>query len=152
MTFLQVNFPFLYGMYLSFLHFALTVTYLQSNPGGITIFGWTVDRGLLNTIFFLELSLILFVLGKTIVFTGKNWPTLFIPSTEQKLWPNLRELTFPVKWDRNKQRSQQHTVWSFCLGRKLQIYMLLFYLSRVVEAITGWLFCDWATNNFFFIL
>ncbi|KAG6508616.1 uncharacterized protein LOC121981997 [Zingiber officinale] len=48
------------------------VTYLQSNPGGITIFGWTVDRVLLNTIFFLELSLILFVLGKTIVFTGKN--------------------------------------------------------------------------------
>ncbi|KAG9144604.1 hypothetical protein Leryth_010818 [Lithospermum erythrorhizon] len=44
------------------------VTYLQSNPGGITIFGWTVDRGLINTIFFIQLSLVLFVLGKTIVF------------------------------------------------------------------------------------
>ncbi|KAG6521807.1 hypothetical protein ZIOFF_018940 [Zingiber officinale] len=44
------------------------VIYLQSNPGGITIFGWTVDRTLLNTIFFLELTLVLFVLGKTIVF------------------------------------------------------------------------------------
>ncbi|XP_017603993.1 uncharacterized protein LOC108450748 isoform X2 [Gossypium arboreum] len=32
--------------------------YLQANPGGITIFGWTVDRGLINTIFFLELTLI----------------------------------------------------------------------------------------------
>ncbi|KAL3511415.1 hypothetical protein ACH5RR_030816 [Cinchona calisaya] len=47
------------------------VTYLQSNPGGITIYGWTVDRGLINTIFFIELSLVLFVLGKTIVFTSK---------------------------------------------------------------------------------
>ncbi|KAG6476201.1 hypothetical protein ZIOFF_065437 [Zingiber officinale] len=44
------------------------VIYLQSNPGGITIFGWTVDRTLVNTIFFLELTLVLFVLGKTIVF------------------------------------------------------------------------------------
>ncbi|XP_064965970.1 uncharacterized protein LOC135585373 isoform X2 [Musa acuminata AAA Group] len=43
------------------------VIYLQSNPGGITIFGWTVDRTLLNTIFFLELTLVLFVLSKTIV-------------------------------------------------------------------------------------
>ncbi|KAM7269011.1 hypothetical protein ACFE04_024508 [Oxalis oulophora] len=42
------------------------VMYLQGNPGGITIFGWTVDRGLLNTIFFIELSLVTFVLGKTI--------------------------------------------------------------------------------------
>lgn len=43
------------------------VMYLQTNPGGITIFGCTVDRGLINTIFFIELSLILFVLGKTIM-------------------------------------------------------------------------------------
>ncbi|XVE85264.1 hypothetical protein DITRI_Ditri17bG0078200 [Diplodiscus trichospermus] len=43
------------------------VMYLQSNPGGITIFGWTVDRGLINTIFFIELSLVTFVLGKTVV-------------------------------------------------------------------------------------
>ncbi|KAG9446664.1 hypothetical protein H6P81_012792 [Aristolochia fimbriata] len=44
------------------------VMYLQSNPGGLTIFGWTVDRTLINTIFFIELSLVLFVLGKTVVF------------------------------------------------------------------------------------
>ncbi|KAJ4959927.1 hypothetical protein NE237_019837 [Protea cynaroides] len=43
------------------------VTYLQSNPGGITIFGWTVDRTLINTLFFLEFTLVLFVLGKTLV-------------------------------------------------------------------------------------
>lgn len=48
-----------------------TVMYLQTNAGGITIFGWTVDRALLNTIFFIELSLVTFVLGKTIVFTSK---------------------------------------------------------------------------------
>lgn len=43
------------------------VMYLQTNPGGITIFGWTVDRGLINTIFCIELSLILFVFGRTII-------------------------------------------------------------------------------------
>ncbi|KAK4265014.1 hypothetical protein QN277_026121 [Acacia crassicarpa] len=43
------------------------VMYLQSNPGGITIFGWTVDRSFVNTIFFIELSLVTFVLGQTIV-------------------------------------------------------------------------------------
>ncbi|WCJ38709.1 hypothetical protein M5689_019752 [Euphorbia peplus] len=46
------------------------VMYLQNNPGGITIFGWTVDRGLVNTIFFIELSLVMFVLGKTLVFAS----------------------------------------------------------------------------------
>nr|GMD95328.1 uncharacterized protein LOC109194118 [Ipomoea batatas] len=44
------------------------VMYLQSNPGGITIFGYTVNRGLINTIFFIQLSLITFVLGMTLVF------------------------------------------------------------------------------------
>ncbi|XP_044485807.1 uncharacterized protein LOC123211263 isoform X2 [Mangifera indica] len=47
------------------------VTYLQSNPGGVTIFGWTIDRVLINTIFFVEMSLVLFVLGKTITWTTK---------------------------------------------------------------------------------
>ncbi|KAF8390605.1 hypothetical protein HHK36_025132 [Tetracentron sinense] len=47
------------------------VMYLLSNLSGFTIFGWTVDRGMINTIFFLEFSLVLFVLGKTIVFTSK---------------------------------------------------------------------------------
>ncbi|XP_022726803.1 uncharacterized protein LOC111282812 [Durio zibethinus] len=46
------------------------VMYLQTNPGGITIFGWTVDRGLINTIFFIELSLVTFVLGRTVVFAS----------------------------------------------------------------------------------
>lgn len=45
------------------------VTYVQSNTGGFTIFGWTVDRMLINTIFFIELSLVFFVLGKTITVT-----------------------------------------------------------------------------------
>jgi hypothetical protein len=47
------------------------VLYLQMNPGGITIFGWTVDRHLINTIFFIELSLVTFVLGKTVVFSSE---------------------------------------------------------------------------------
>lgn len=58
--------------YMSSYHKRLAlVMYLQSNPGGITIFGWTVDRGLINTIFFIELSLVTFVLGKTIVVTSE---------------------------------------------------------------------------------
>ncbi|PKA48162.1 hypothetical protein AXF42_Ash020507 [Apostasia shenzhenica] len=47
------------------------VMYLHSNAGGITIYGWTIDRMLLNTIVFLEISLVLFVLGKTLVITSK---------------------------------------------------------------------------------
>ncbi|KAK1319342.1 hypothetical protein QJS10_CPB04g01763 [Acorus calamus] len=47
------------------------VLYLQSNVGGITMFGWTMDRAFINTIFFIELSLVTFVLGKTIVFSSK---------------------------------------------------------------------------------
>ncbi|KAK9675455.1 hypothetical protein RND81_11G008200 [Saponaria officinalis] len=46
------------------------VMYLQSNPGGITLYGWVVDRSLLTTIFFIELSLVLFVLGQTIIFSS----------------------------------------------------------------------------------
>ncbi|KAJ8752049.1 hypothetical protein K2173_001075 [Erythroxylum novogranatense] len=42
------------------------VMYLQSNPGGFTVFGWTIDRGLIITIFFIEMSLVLFVLGETL--------------------------------------------------------------------------------------
>ncbi|XP_073282374.1 uncharacterized protein [Primulina huaijiensis] len=47
------------------------VTYVQSNTGGFTIFGWMVDRMLINTIFFIELSLVFFVLGKTITITTR---------------------------------------------------------------------------------
>lgn len=59
----------IYGVHLWF--FWSAVTYLQSNPGGVTIFGWTIDRVLINTIFFVEMSLVLFVLGKTITWTTK---------------------------------------------------------------------------------
>nr|KAJ0213629.1 hypothetical protein LSAT_V11C400188560 [Lactuca sativa] len=47
----------------------LCVAYVQSNMGGFTVFGWIIDRMLINTIFFIELSLIFFVLGKTITIT-----------------------------------------------------------------------------------
>uniref|UniRef100_A0A803L141 Odorant receptor n=1 Tax=Chenopodium quinoa TaxID=63459 RepID=A0A803L141_CHEQI len=48
------------------------VMYLQTNPGGLTLYGWTVDRSLLSTIFAIELSLVLFVLGQTIVFSSPS--------------------------------------------------------------------------------
>ncbi|KAJ0968987.1 hypothetical protein J5N97_021864 [Dioscorea zingiberensis] len=38
------------------------VLYLQTNLDGFTIYGWTLDRALLNTIFFIELTLVLFVI------------------------------------------------------------------------------------------
>ncbi|XP_034213401.1 uncharacterized protein LOC117625919 [Prunus dulcis] len=42
------------------------VTYLENNRAGITIYGFTFDRTTLHTIFMLELSLILWLLGKTV--------------------------------------------------------------------------------------
>ncbi|CAN1802195.1 hypothetical protein LINPERHAP1_LOCUS23276 [Linum perenne] len=47
------------------------VMYLMANPGGFTVFGWRIDRALVNTIFFLEVSLAMFVLGKTITFPSQ---------------------------------------------------------------------------------
>ncbi|KAK1269198.1 hypothetical protein QJS04_geneDACA005190 [Acorus gramineus] len=42
------------------------VTYLENNRAGITVFGFTVDRAWLHTIFGVELSLVLWLLGKTV--------------------------------------------------------------------------------------
>ncbi|CAD5165366.1 uncharacterized protein LOC103996294 [Musa acuminata AAA Group] len=42
------------------------VTYLENNRAGITIFGFTVDRAWLHTIFMLEITLFLWLLGKTV--------------------------------------------------------------------------------------
>ncbi|KAK9099671.1 hypothetical protein Scep_023101 [Stephania cephalantha] len=43
------------------------VTYLQHNNGGITLFGFTLDRGLLHTLFAFEFSLVLWILSKVVV-------------------------------------------------------------------------------------
>ncbi|KAL4205271.1 hypothetical protein AMTRI_Chr01g113740 [Amborella trichopoda] len=43
------------------------VSYLQHNSGGITLFGFTLDRGLLHTIFAFEFSLVLWILSKVVV-------------------------------------------------------------------------------------
>ncbi|KAI9107071.1 hypothetical protein K1719_022599 [Acacia pycnantha] len=43
------------------------VTYLQHNNGGITLFGFPLDRGLLHTLFAFELSLVLWILSKAVV-------------------------------------------------------------------------------------
>ncbi|XVF77369.1 hypothetical protein PTKIN_Ptkin14bG0037600 [Pterospermum kingtungense] len=42
------------------------VTYFENNRAGITIYGFTLDRSTLHTIFGIELSLVLWLLGKTI--------------------------------------------------------------------------------------
>lgn len=47
------------------------VMYFQFNHTGISIFGWQVDRALMNTLLFVELSLITWVLGKTIILNSK---------------------------------------------------------------------------------
>ncbi|KAJ4758037.1 hypothetical protein LUZ62_068412 [Rhynchospora pubera] len=44
------------------------VTYLENNRAGITVFGFTLDRTYLHTIFMLEWTLFLWLLGKTIGF------------------------------------------------------------------------------------
>uniref|UniRef100_A0A0E0LX01 Uncharacterized protein n=1 Tax=Oryza punctata TaxID=4537 RepID=A0A0E0LX01_ORYPU len=43
------------------------VTYLCHNSGGITLFGFTLDRGLLHTIFVFEMTLVLWILSKVVV-------------------------------------------------------------------------------------
>ncbi|ONK70271.1 uncharacterized protein A4U43_C05F32010 [Asparagus officinalis] len=42
------------------------VTYLENNMAGITLFGFMLDRGYLHAVFMFQLSLILWLLGKTI--------------------------------------------------------------------------------------
>ncbi|KAJ0965465.1 hypothetical protein J5N97_026603 [Dioscorea zingiberensis] len=42
------------------------VTYFENNRAGITVFGFVVDRAWIHTIFMVELSLVLWLLGKTI--------------------------------------------------------------------------------------
>ncbi|XP_039814433.1 uncharacterized protein LOC120677348 [Panicum virgatum] len=43
------------------------VTYLRHNGGGITLFGFTLDRGLLHAIFVFEMTLVLWILSKVVV-------------------------------------------------------------------------------------
>lgn len=43
------------------------VMYLQHNGGGITLYGFALDRGLLHTLFAFELTLVLWILSKVIV-------------------------------------------------------------------------------------
>ncbi|PKA51428.1 hypothetical protein AXF42_Ash002793 [Apostasia shenzhenica] len=43
------------------------VAYLQHNGGGITIFGFQLDRGLLHTLFAFEMTLVLWILSKVVV-------------------------------------------------------------------------------------
>ncbi|KAK3423916.1 hypothetical protein EUGRSUZ_F00658 [Eucalyptus grandis] len=42
------------------------VTYFENNRAGITVYGFTLDRTTLHTIFGIELSLVLWLLGKTV--------------------------------------------------------------------------------------
>ncbi|KAJ6915460.1 hypothetical protein NC651_017449 [Populus alba x Populus x berolinensis] len=43
------------------------VAYLQHNNGGVTLFGFALDRGLLHTLFAFEFSLVLWILSKVVV-------------------------------------------------------------------------------------
>ncbi|XP_062224789.1 uncharacterized protein LOC133923520 [Phragmites australis] len=42
------------------------VTYLENNRGGITVFGFVVDRTWLHALFMIEFSLVMWLLGKTV--------------------------------------------------------------------------------------
>lgn len=43
------------------------VLYLQHNGGGITLFGFALDRGLLHTLFVFETTMVLWILSKVVV-------------------------------------------------------------------------------------
>ncbi|EMS62551.1 hypothetical protein TRIUR3_23468 [Triticum urartu] len=45
------------------------VTFLENNKAGITVFGFTLDRSYLHTIFMLEWTFFLWLLGKTVGFS-----------------------------------------------------------------------------------
>ena len=74
----------------------ISVLYLLANPGGITIFGWIVDRAFLNTILMLELTLVLFVLSKTVVIPGKTLMHSYIGFPWLQGHRNARIQTFRV--------------------------------------------------------
>jgi len=42
------------------------VNYFENNRAGITVYGFMLDRSTLHTIFGIQLSLVLWLLGKTI--------------------------------------------------------------------------------------
>lgn len=56
--------------YYNFSFWYLVVSYFKNNRAGITVYGFMLDRTSLRTIFGIELSLVLWLLGKTI---GISW-------------------------------------------------------------------------------
>lgn len=44
----------------------LAVAYFENNRAGVTVFGFTLDRTTLHSIFGVEFALVLWLLGKTI--------------------------------------------------------------------------------------
>nr|XP_028949154.1 uncharacterized protein LOC103400212 [Malus domestica] len=62
---IHLKFP-LHFLHRSLLHFK-PVAYLSHNNGGITLYGFALDRGLLHTLFAFEFSLVLWVLSKVVV-------------------------------------------------------------------------------------
>jgi Protein of unknown function (DUF3537) len=44
----------------------LAVTYFENNKGGITIYGFLVDRNWLHALFMIEFSLMMWLPGKTV--------------------------------------------------------------------------------------
>ncbi|KAM0040346.1 hypothetical protein Hdeb2414_s0012g00392731 [Helianthus debilis subsp. tardiflorus] len=51
---------------LSFQKRQALVTYFENNPAGITVFGFMLDRSSVHTIVMIEMSLVLWLLGKTV--------------------------------------------------------------------------------------
>lgn len=54
------------------------VMYLQHNNGGITLFGFALDRGLLHTLFAFEFSLVLWILSKVVVLSWFFFSLFFL--------------------------------------------------------------------------
>lgn len=70
-TFIELSYPDYYECSLTqalcvCVCVCFAVNYFENNRAGITVFGFMLDRSTLHTIFGIELSLVLWLLGKTI--------------------------------------------------------------------------------------
>ncbi|KAJ4981312.1 hypothetical protein NE237_032149 [Protea cynaroides] len=82
----------IYARTISFHKRQALVTYFENNRAGVTVYGFMLDRSWLHTIFGIELSLILWLLSKTIVIKARgmeriqSYGIVFIETQNLLLW------------------------------------------------------------------
>lgn len=80
----------------------MAVIYFENNGAGISVYGFMLDRTSLNTIFMIEMSLVLWLLGKTI---GISWErevpniwdsVILVPVCSSRNWVLIQILYFII--------------------------------------------------------